>query len=171
MTSTSTKTAATNLILKQSITLKGHGYYIGCISYFPDGQRIISGSEDRTTRQWDVKAGKEIEEAREVCLGWVNAVAVSRNGQRVATGGEHGVLKVCCEVEMGIVKSFKGHSNPITCIDISTDNTLLASGSWDSTARIWNLDTGKLVAGPFKSEDYVGAVQFSPGSFPPLVRV
>ncbi|KAG2741417.1 hypothetical protein P692DRAFT_20880106 [Suillus brevipes Sb2] len=36
------------------------------MSYFPDGQRMISGSWDRTTRQWDVKAGKEIEEARGV---------------------------------------------------------------------------------------------------------
>ncbi|KIK31639.1 hypothetical protein CY34DRAFT_47167, partial [Suillus luteus UH-Slu-Lm8-n1] len=59
--------------------------------------------------------------------------------------------------------TFKGHSWRITCIDISADNTLLASGSWDTTARIWNLDTGKLV-GPFKSEDWVGAVRFSPDS-------
>jgi WD40 repeat protein len=62
------------------------------------------------------------------------------------------------------VKTFKGDSNWITCIDISADNTRLASGSWDKTARIWNLDAGKLVAGPFKSEDGVGTVRFSPDS-------
>ncbi|KAG2747774.1 hypothetical protein P692DRAFT_20736883, partial [Suillus brevipes Sb2] len=49
-------------------------------------------------------------------------------------------------------------------IDISADNTLLASGSFDETARIWNLDTGKLVAGLFKSEELVSAVRFSPDS-------
>jgi WD40 repeat protein len=52
----------------------------------------------------------------------------------------------------------------ITCLDISADNTLLASGSWDSTARIWNLETGKLVAGPFESEEFVGSVRFSTDS-------
>jgi hypothetical protein len=52
----------------------------------------------------------------------------------------------------------------ITCIDISVDNTLLASGANDSTARIWNLETGKLVAGPFKSIGFMGAIQFSPNS-------
>jgi WD40 repeat protein len=61
------------------------------------------------------------------------------------------------------VKTFEGHSDSISSIDISADNRQLASGSRDGTTRIWDLDTGKLVAGPFKSE-YRGAVQFSPDS-------
>ncbi|KAG2339310.1 WD40 repeat-like protein [Suillus weaverae] len=130
MASTSTKAATTKSILTPTITLKGHKKWIRSISYFPDGQRMISGSWDKTTRQWDLKAGKEIEEARDT----------------------------------GIVKTFKGHSRQIFCIDISADNTLLASGSLDATARIWNLETGKLVAGPFKSASLVCAVRFSPDS-------
>jgi WD40 repeat protein len=163
---TSTKVAATKSILTTSIILKGHGKWIRSISYFPDGQRIISGSEDTTTRQWDLKAGKEIEEARGVCGERIYAVAVSRNDRWVVAAGgdwDRAELRVC-EVGTGIVKTFKGHSNRITCIDISADNTRLASGSWDATARIWNLDSGKLVAGPFKSENWVGATRFSPDS-------
>jgi hypothetical protein len=39
-------------------------------------------------------------------------------------------------------------------IDISTDSTLLAGGSYDGRARIRSLDTGELVAGPkFKISD------------------
>jgi WD40 repeat protein len=149
-----------------SITLKGHRDWIGSISYFPDGQRMISGSEDGTARQWDLKAGKEIEEARGVWEGSVYAVAVSRDGRWVVTGsgdGNRGELRAC-EVETGIVKTFKGHSDRIRFIDISANNTWLASGSDDKTARIWNLDTGRRVAGPFQSEDRVGAVRFSPDS-------
>ncbi|KIK31769.1 hypothetical protein CY34DRAFT_102792 [Suillus luteus UH-Slu-Lm8-n1] len=162
MASGSAKTRATKSILKPSITLKGHGNFIHSMSYFPDGQRMFSGSSDKTARQWDLRMGKEIEEARGVCEESVWAVAVSRNGRWVATGGERGELQTC-EVETGIVKTFKGHSQMIICVDISADNTLLASGSTDKTTRIWNLDTGKLV-GPFKSEDRVGAVRFSPDS-------
>ncbi|KIK31781.1 hypothetical protein CY34DRAFT_51885, partial [Suillus luteus UH-Slu-Lm8-n1] len=55
---------------------KGHGEEILSLSYFPDGQRMISGSDDKTARQWDLKAGKEIEEARSDCEGYVYAVAV-----------------------------------------------------------------------------------------------
>jgi WD40 repeat protein len=60
-----------------------------------------------------------------------------------------------------MMKSFKGHSQAINCVDISADSTLLASGSSDETVQIWNLDTGKLMAGPFNCEDRVGAVRFS----------
>ncbi|KIK43121.1 hypothetical protein CY34DRAFT_804123 [Suillus luteus UH-Slu-Lm8-n1] len=171
MASTSTKTAASKTILEPSITLKGHRDEVESISYFPDGQRIITGSGDKTVRQWDLMTGKEIEEVRGDCEGRVQAVAVSKNSRWVATGGgARGDWNMTnpevrgCEVETGIVKTFKGHLNLITCIDISTDNTRLASGSWDKTARIWNMNTGKLVAGPFTSEDAVGAVRFSPDS-------
>jgi WD40 repeat protein len=166
MASTSTNAAAMKSILTPSITLKGHGNRIQSISYFPGGKRMISGCRGKTARRWDLKAGKEIEEARSVCEGEVWAVAVSRNGRWIVTGGgdwNSAELKAC-EVETGITKTFKGHSGVITCIDISVDNTQLASGSWDKTARIWNMDTGKLVAGPFKSENWVGAVRFSPDS-------
>jgi WD40 repeat protein len=77
--------------------------------------------------------------------------------QGMITGGGYwnsAKLKVW-EVEMGIVRKVQGHSQRISCIDIyiSEDNTLLVSGSWDSTAQIWNLEMGKLVAGPFESDN------------------
>jgi WD40 repeat protein len=42
---------------------------------------MISGSDDKTARQWDLKAGREIEEARDVCESDVWAVTLSRDGQ------------------------------------------------------------------------------------------
>ncbi|OAX31510.1 hypothetical protein K503DRAFT_703603 [Rhizopogon vinicolor AM-OR11-026] len=55
--------------------------------------------------------------------------------------------------ETGIMKGFEGHSRGIRCIDVSVDSKLLASGCGDSTTRVWNLDTGQLVAGRFQSAD------------------
>jgi len=51
----------------------------------------------------------------------LHAVAVSRDGRWVITAGgnkDHGELEAC-EVETGIVKKFQGHSETITCINIS----------------------------------------------------
>jgi WD40 repeat protein len=73
------------------------------------------------------------------------------------------VLKAC-EVETGTVRKFEGHSRRIDCADVSVDSTLPASGANDFAAWIWNLDIGKLVAGPFKSMGMVGAVRFSTDS-------
>ncbi|KAG2089438.1 uncharacterized protein F5147DRAFT_841123 [Suillus discolor] len=143
------------------MTLEGHGpwkhslrdpeeyKHISCISYFSDGKQMISGSGDKTIRQWDLREGKEIEEAREVSEHGIVAVRISRDGRWVVSASDE-ELKVS-EVQTGIVRTF--HTGGITCIDISADSTLLASGSYNGTARIWSLDTGKLVSGPFKFSD------------------
>jgi WD40 repeat protein len=79
MASTSTRPAlaAKEIILTPVITLKGHEGFIRSVSYLPDDQQIISGSDDKAARRWDLGAAKEIEEARKVCEYGVNAVAVS----------------------------------------------------------------------------------------------
>jgi WD40 repeat protein len=91
MASVSTKAATKKSILKTITTLKGHGEYIPSISYFTDGQRIISASVDKTTHQWDVKAGKEFEEARDVCEGEVWAAVVSQDGRWLSLVGDIGI--------------------------------------------------------------------------------
>ncbi|KAK6591219.1 WD40 repeats containing protein [Cryptosporidium xiaoi] len=37
-----------------------------------------------------------------------------------------------------------GHSLPVACLDISHDNTIIASGSADKTIKIWGLDFGNI---------------------------
>ncbi|KAG2057356.1 WD40 repeat-like protein [Suillus hirtellus] len=158
--------AAKKLTLTPVLTLEGHRNAIPSISYFPGGKRMISGSGDKTTRQWDLEAGKEIEDSQDVCEQEVYAVGVSRNGRWVVSAGGYfniGELKVC-EVKTETVRRFEGHSQRINFIDISGDSTLLASGSWDGTVLIWSLETGKLAAGPFQSADWVGAIRFSQDS-------
>jgi WD40 repeat protein len=154
------------MILPPVMTLEGHDDHIRSICYSPDGKQMVSGGWDKTSRRWDLQAGKEIEDVRDVCEWGAYVVAVSRDGRWIITAGgdeKCGELKAC-EVETGMVKKFEGHSRVINCIDISEDNTLLASGSVHNTAKIWSLDTGKLVAGPFKNADWVGAIRFSRGS-------
>ncbi|KAG2743104.1 tricorn protease domain 2-containing protein [Suillus brevipes Sb2] len=155
------------------MTLKGHeprkysspggeqheSKYVSCISYFPDGKQMISGSGDKTIRRWDLRKGKEIVEDRGD-EKYVQAVRVSRDGRWVAVAGGNGI-KVS-EVETGIVRTF--HDSWIYCIDISADSTLLAGASFDGV-RIWNLDTGELVAGPFDIGSYIpAALRFSEDS-------
>jgi WD40 repeat protein len=161
--------AATDMPLTPVLTLEGHEEHVRSISYFPDGKRMISGSTDKTTRRWDLQEGKEIKAVRDVCEQRVYAVVVSKDGRWVITVGgnfnhtDPGEIKVY-EIDTEIMKTFQGHARMVTCINSSTDSTLLASGSWDGTARVWSLDTGKLVAGPFESGDWPGAVVFSSDS-------
>jgi WD40 repeat protein len=127
---------------------------------------MIRVSSNKTIRQWDLQTGKEIEEVRDVCEGKLYLGEVSRDGRWVVTSGgdeEYNFMELkAYEVETGIVKTFQ-HPRVIFCIDISADGKLLASGSMN-TVLIWGMDTGKLVAGPFESYDFVTAIRFSPDS-------
>jgi WD40 repeat protein len=170
--STQPAAAATKMILRPVMTLRGHKGDIKSLDYFPDGKRMVSGSFDNTSRQWDLQAGMELEEVRDTCDDEVRAVAVSRNGRWVITvtnnhGGDSDQLKAC-EVATGVVRILNKDRLPLgglECIDISADNTLLTSGSIDGTVRIWNLDSGKLVAGPLGTDvGHVGGVRFSQDS-------
>jgi WD40 repeat protein len=157
---------AIEMILTPATTLGGHRDLILSISYFPGGKHMFSGSMDETTRIWDLQAGVEVQEASGVHAQAVCAVEVSRDGRWIVTAGgdlNHAELKAF-DVETTIVKTFQGHLREINCIDISADGALLASGSADFTVRIWRLDTGKLMAGPFRSHEWVGAVRFSQDS-------
>ena len=111
------------------------------ISYFPDGQKMISGCGDKTVRLWDLQANKEIEETRVVCEQNVVQVAVSRDSRWIIAACWKGELKAC-EVKTGIVKTFQDHSSEVLTIDISRNSKLLVSGSWNGTTRIWDLEIG-----------------------------
>ncbi|KAG1769919.1 hypothetical protein EV702DRAFT_1250043 [Suillus placidus] len=152
------------LTLKPVMTLEGHelvinkfsgkGYgKVSHISYLPDGKGMVSTSFDKTTRQWDLRAGKEIEEARKVHEQETQTVAVSKDGRWVVTSShtpgqdDIGELKVR-NVETRVMKAFEGHSHHINWVEISADSRLLAGQSWDGHATgvtwIWSLESGKL---------------------------
>jgi F-box/WD-40 domain protein MET30 len=41
------------------------------------------------------------------------------------------------------IKTFKGHSNGVTCLQF--DHNILATGSYDATIKIWDIETGKVL--------------------------
>jgi len=170
--STQPATAAAKETLTPVMTLQSQEDRGWTMAYFPDGKRMIGVSFDKTIRQWDLQAGKEIEEVRDVYEGNLYKAVVSRDGRWVMTSGggeEHNELKTY-EVETGIVTTFQD-SRVISCIDISADGKLLASGAYfDHTVLVWGMDTGKLVAGPFESDHFADAIQFSPDSRKLAVR-
>ncbi|KAG2350108.1 WD40 repeat-like protein [Suillus weaverae] len=146
MASTSMKVAGTKSILTPSMTLKGYGLCLQSISYIPDGQRMISRSYDKTTRQWDVKAGKEIKEARDVCEEEVWAVAVSKDSRWVVIGGgDHDRWKSAAwlaKVNTTPLRTFEGHARTVMAVAVFPDKRRMVTGSLDKTLRLWDLETG-----------------------------
>jgi WD40 repeat protein len=65
-----------------------------------------------------------------------------------------GRLKLCA--------TLKGHSGNVHCVTFSPDGKLLASGSEDSTVKIWDTASGKEVRTLAGHEDIIWSLAFSP---------
>lgn len=159
---------------------QGHSAMIKEVLFTPDGQTLISVSDDKTIRLWDVATGDLLRTLRgqmgEGSEGMLYAAALSPNGKVLAVGG---YLSYANDKEYGRIRLFdldrgeqigllKGHTNVINALAFSRDGRLLASGSGDKTVRIWSVaDIGRMSTAPAlvtlegHSDDIYGAA-FSP---------
>lgn len=60
--------------------------------------------------------------------------------------------------------SLYGHKLPVLCMDISSDSTLIATGSSDRNIKIWGLDFGDCHKSIFAHDDSVTGLSFVPGT-------
>ena len=66
--------------------LKGHTDRVQSVAYSPDGQHIISGSDDKTIWIWDTETGAPVGRPLEGHRGQVLSIDWSPNGQHIISG-------------------------------------------------------------------------------------
>ncbi|CUA71837.1 putative WD repeat-containing protein alr3466 [Nostoc sp, PCC 7120] [Rhizoctonia solani] len=93
----------------------------------------------------------------------VDYASFSNNGERVALAAGNDILIVDAHSGRELLDPLKGHTKWITSLDFSPDDTHIASGSVDTTLRIWNVETGSNILcrleGDSRSPD---SVRYSP---------
>lgn len=88
----------------------------------------------------------------------VLAVSVSPDGKHVAAALLDSTLKVYFADTLKFYLSLYGHKLPVLCCDVSSDSTLLVSGSADKSVKIWGLDFGDCHRSLFAHQDSVTQV-------------
>ncbi|NET41691.1 WD40 repeat domain-containing protein [Okeania sp. SIO2B3] len=78
-------------------------------------------------------------------LGWVYTVAITPDGQTLASGGYGGVIKIWDLNNNQLLHTINAHADAIESIAISPDGKILASGSWDNRIKLWDLTNGTLI--------------------------
>ncbi len=61
------------------------------------------------------------------------------------------------------LQTFRGHTNPVSCVTFRPDDKRLASAGWDGTVMVWDVATGKIVLN-FRGHhgQFVHSLCFSP---------
>ena len=82
----------------------GHTAGVNKVCFTPDGQQLVTVSNDKTIRLWDVSTGEPLRVVRPAIgdgpAGMLNALALSRDGRWLAAGGyeypgdDHGIFLI-----------------------------------------------------------------------------
>ncbi|PBP18326.1 hypothetical protein BUE80_DR010794 [Diplocarpon rosae] len=145
-------------------TLEAHVDEVTALHF--KGDTLISGSADKTLRQWDLEKGRCVQT---LDVMWAAAQASATMGSsegawrqtgKVPNGSADfvGAVQVfdaalACGTADGMVRlwdlrsgqvhrSLVGHTGPVTCLQF--DDAQLITGSWDRSVRIWDLRTGAI---------------------------
>lgn len=111
-------------------------------------------------------------------LKGVNSVAISRDGEMLASGSSDKTIKLWNLKTGAEICTLSGHSHPVRSVAISQDGEMLASGSSDKTIKLWNPQTGEELFTITGHADKVFSVAISPdgkmlasGSFDSTIKL
>ncbi|KAI9473051.1 WD40-repeat-containing domain protein [Coemansia mojavensis] len=102
----------------------GHTKAVGAVRLARglDSLFMISGSEDRTVKRWDLEPLRDVFQDPSCAIDFVS---------------ESGPIKLQSQY------TFQAHEKDINSIKIAPGNKLFATGSQDKTAKVWDVATGK----------------------------
>ena len=123
-------------------TLIGHTGEVNAVVVSPDGQQIVSGSDDFTLKVWDLQTGREVR----TLIGHtdkVNAVVITPDGQQVVSGSDDFTLKVWDLPTGRELRTLICHMSWINTVVVTSDGQQVVSGSHDRTLKVWDLETGR----------------------------
>ncbi|KAI8108418.1 hypothetical protein M9434_006444 [Picochlorum sp. BPE23] len=156
---------------QQDITIKfGAKSYPECALFLPDGTGFVTGSADGFIEVWDVWTGSlksdlsyQASEKFMTHESSVLSVAISHDGQLLASGSKDGEIKVWKLQNGQCLRKFEAaHMEGVTSLMFSNEKNKILSSSFDGTIRIHGIKSGKLLKEFRGHESFVHSAVFSP---------
>jgi len=141
---------------------------INAATISPDGNYITAVTNDKITRSWNIKSGKQMKTLK----GFLNAknddgleldpesywqynisryisfrdrIKVSPD-EKYIIKGQYGNVAQLLDLSKGrVVRTFEGHEKAVICSEFSKDGKFLFTGSGDHTVKMWEVASGKEV--------------------------
>ncbi|KAG8256047.1 guanine nucleotide-binding protein subunit beta-5-like [Homalodisca vitripennis] len=145
-------------------TVGTHTSYMSCCTFPNSDQQILTGSGDSTCALWDVESGQLLQtfhgHASDVMA---IDLAPSETGNTFVSGSCDKMVLIWDMRTGQCVQSFEGHLSDINSVKFHPSGDAVATGSDDSTCRLFDLRADKEVAVYSKESIIFGAnsVDFS----------
>ncbi len=129
-------------------SFNNHNQKISSLAFDSVGKMLASSSFDGTIKIWDAKDQKLLRTLRKnhnkvYFIDFIKKAGSISNNSVIASYNSY--IRIWNPITGHNIRTFKGHSQPITSTAISSQRNLLASGSSDKTIKLWNLNTGELL--------------------------
>lgn len=142
-------------------TFWGHASRIWSAGFSPDGQHIVTGSDDGTAKVWEISTGRPV-----ITLSghadWVRSAVFSPDGRHIATGSKDYILRIWDAATGVEIRRLQGHRGPIRTVAFSPDSRRIVTASQDGTAQIWDAATGETLVTCRGHSNWVFSAAFSP---------
>lgn len=127
---------------EQLATLPGHSWIVTCATFSPDGRVLVTGSQDSSTKIWDVENRRLIRSISDTG-GAIWSVGFSPDGQWLMTAGNVRHVQFWDWANSNLVVTFPGQLGVL-----SRTGSLLATA--DSSPFFWE-KTGKVAVWDYRS--------------------
>ena len=148
--------------IKEKKVLAGHTGPVYAVAFHPtDPKILVSASQDKTARIWDIPEGKmkfEMKGHTDI----VDTIAFSPDGKSLATAGADKAVKLWNPADGKELKTLGVHDGSVYAVAFSPDGKLLASAGAgkDNLVKVWDVKEQKELTQLKGHEQPVTAVAF-----------
>ncbi|XP_066285694.1 NACHT domain- and WD repeat-containing protein 1-like [Branchiostoma lanceolatum] len=106
---------------------------------------LVAVTDDNSVSAWDIDSMMLLWTRKPNCDGKITCVTMTDDRKYTAIGTDKKEIVVLNNELDKVAYRLVGHQSPLTCLSVSHNQKLLASGSSGETMRVWDLGTGRLV--------------------------
>jgi U3 small nucleolar RNA-associated protein 12 len=149
-----------NIVQKSDRAHEGEIWNIFLIkySYIDSSYKILTCSTDKTIQYWNFTKNELSHYRTVTTLDQITYAMVS--GKYLIYSMLDNSIRVIYEDTNKLFLNLYGHKLPVLSFDVSSDGTLLISGSADKNVKLWGLDFGDCHKSFFAHTDSVTCVKF-----------
>jgi WD40 repeat protein/serine/threonine protein kinase len=144
----------------RSKEFEGHSGGVRSVTFSADGKYILSGSDDKTLKLWEVATGRCLRTFEGHYEG-VTSVALTADAKYMLSGSRDSTLRLWEANSGESLRTFEGHTASIKSISLSGDGKYALSGSDDHTLRLWEVASGQCLRTLVGHSEYVSSVSLT----------